>query len=130
MAIDEAAMPEEPTVLRVMREGKNVPQVLDYIDALKLHAQQSAEALADRTKDWEAVCAGAGHLREELESAESRLREVEARTVLRCIEAAENEHLECYLKPYAHVEDKAYDRGVKDAVNAIRALPIGHTEEK
>lgn len=104
-AIDEAVVPEMPPEVAEMRSYtyRQAESVIAYIDALKLHTQKSADAarvareeLADMTADrdfyMDARCKyydEAQQERNRANAAESRLREVEARTKERCAEAAE-----------------------------------------
>lgn len=121
---DEAVVPEQPecvkylsqyeqadedgVIVKVSRQA--IDESLAHIDALKLHAQKSAEARL---------------------AAESRLREVEARTVERC--AAECDALE--TKPDMDLDNdygRSYDvyaLAMSQAAARIRALPIGLPEK-
>lgn len=155
MSIDEAVMPErEPDIVKQMREGTAIcdawrGNIVAHIDALKLHAQQSAEAASKETKRADAWVKAARdlarelgvedddsngsihdwrHIRSVLKMRLDRLREVEARTVERCAKVLDER---CQYYGGADAKNTpTIGNALFWAAAAIRALPIGHAEDK
>lgn len=148
-ARDEAVMPELPDTLPdcMMPDGGDCclghHKLCVAFDALKLHAQKSAEAARVAREDCDNWRRAAEALRinhkayeERAETAESRLREVEARTVERCAKEADPIPIpiDDYLRIQNHVVKREVDLewNLRTGIAArIRALPPStDTEEK
>lgn len=155
-AIDEAMVSEDAPHFQhepsgMMEVGGMPSEILDYVRyrdylALKLHTQQSAEAARVAREKIEHMqkLATPRQFTEEMNAVyskritdlESRLREVEARTVERCAKEADPIPIpiDDYLRIQNHVVKREVDleRNLRTGIAArIRALPSStDTEEK